>query len=1021
MSGTPSEFINKSTEIVRAGAGAGKTRALSLKVISICEQFLKENKSLPKLIVTTFTRKATEELRERITTYALESKTPGIKDLVRSRQYLHVSTIHGVLSLFLRNYGTLAGLDSDFQVLDTQASRNLAKRTLKDVLKKHSGEVGLFESFSFEQCLDAFLDYRRSQMTYPSSKPFSAKDFNIAKEKLLNPRLGHLIELTESAISQCSHQKWNDYLKKYRSELDNPLNISVRIKNLDPKPQFRGEPFDPEVHKEWKDTFEEIVSLESKPGFSSELWPRYEALANELISIGPQFIHELNKTKIEMGLFDSEDLELFSLDVIRKEPQLGKAFAADWDHWLVDEYQDTSPTQVEIINQLMGSRPVFFVGDPQQSIYLFRGARKEVFEQRQTLVENSGGIFSQLNINYRSRPELLLAINDQLRAMGPDFLPMKTKSDEIDKKHIAIQTFISGNEENPYSEIARNILESIKGGARADDFCVLARTNQVLMNMAVYFESLNIPCCVHSASGYFSRREVLDLMSLLKFLWNPFDHMNLIRLLRSPWFRVDDQKLVDWQSAKANSLWHHILNKHKEEASISQLIELQSQVRKSGLSSAFIKGLASSKMIELSHYHDPTGRRESNIWKLINWISTQERKPGYSPVKLFRQFDLALMGFDEESDAAASKEPNRVNLMTVHKSKGLNFKHVIIPHMEKRPKYSTARAHENVFVFSESEKKWCLGIEHDSKLAHAPSALLSLQQLEDRERDENQRLLYVAMTRAEESLWLHVLDKDRKSKKPMPKDAWAASLKFLNEGKDLIEKVGYRIKIHRDNSGPIEIVDNQAAKKIKIPDRFLLKLTESAQNRFSVSSLIEEQSPLAEITPESEVKPASVDAIQTSLMAPSLGTILHSAFEGLKYGSRETSLEKLSGFIDKNELDQYSKSFDYVLNLKSPPMQMLIKNGEVEWGFQLKTHRGILEGQIDLWGKLDEEVFVVDYKSGNPRYSEKALQQLRLYAYALHQAYGFKNFQLAVVYPLAEKTKIESFSDFATIQKTYFL
>ena len=79
-----------------------------------------------------------------------------------------------------------------------------------------------------------------------------------------------------------------------------------------------------------------------------------------------------------------DDLEFMTIKILREKPQIIKPFSEEWNYWLIDEYQDTTPLQAKILDELRGSSKEFIVGDPQQSIYLFRGARSEVFENKRT-------------------------------------------------------------------------------------------------------------------------------------------------------------------------------------------------------------------------------------------------------------------------------------------------------------------------------------------------------------------------------------------------------------------------------------------------------------------------------------------------------------------------------------------------------------------------------------------------------------------------------------------------------------
>ena len=200
---------------------------------------------------------------------------------------------------------------------------------------------------------------------------------------------------------------------------------------------------------------------------------------------------------------------------------------------------------------------------------------------------------------------------------------------------------------------------------------------------------------------------------------------------------------------------------------------------------AFRKLIFKSQLVDFSHWQDTTGRKESNVWKLITELRVSERSPGFNLVSLFRKFERALNFIDDEPDAVASKEPNKINLMTIHKSKGLKFKYVILPHMDKVVRASSSKGHTLPIVENEDMNKWSplIPVGEKNEMKHSSGALLALDELSQREAEESLRLFYVAITRAEEALCFHGLEQPKK-------DSWADELQFWNykDGKHQFDK-----------------------------------------------------------------------------------------------------------------------------------------------------------------------------------------------------------------------------------------
>jgi ATP-dependent exoDNAse (exonuclease V) beta subunit len=167
----------------------------------------------------------------------------------------------------------------------------------------------------------------------------------------------------------------------------------------------------------------------------------------------------------------------------------------------------------------------------------------------------------------------------------------------------------------------------------------------------------------------------------------------------------------------------------------------------------------------------------------------------------------------------------------------------------------------------------------------------------------------------------------------------------------------------------------------------------------------------------SQVLEAGEKAVKSGLPAAALnlrrwgraaeGALMHRLFETLKY-REDWDLKELA---DKNfpaRSAEVLKALEWTLSLRAPPMERLIRDGEVEWGYQYKTPFGLLEGQIDLWGffPASNELWIVDYKTGRPEYEEKALRQLWLYSLALRRLHPAAKIKLAVIYPFDERLSV---------------
>lgn len=1046
MPDTASEFL-KRHEIVRAGAGAGKTYTLTHKVMDIAAEHVAREGRWPRIVVTTFTRKATQELRERLMLLALEEK-PELVDFVNSRSHLMVSTIHGVMDLYLKRYGAHICIDPGYKVITGLQATKLARQILRQAILTDVDAI-LLETYPFN-ALTALV--RRLDAAWgenAEARPCDVAEFERLFAERAQRVASTLIASADSIASETTKSDWVEMADTYR-RLAQILRSGKWAENrgrclevLDGMKTARKSAKNPAVSDETaaeakaaRESVKELRDVVYDPAAWSHFAERFGAIER----VARKFSEAFRREKRDRGWLEINDLELRAMDCMRAHPETAKAFSKEWDHWLVDEYQDTSPFQVALLRRLIGEEPCFIVGDPQQSIYLFRGARSDVFARREKEIVDAGGSRRLLTVNRRSHPELLLFFNDFFSRLEPPFQPMEpflAEGATPDPSKIVAHVYVSspiqaaaaasGSEdeeseaetESPSEEggkhddemkaIVAYVQQLREKGARPEDICVLARTNAVLEEVAEWLARYNQPAHVHAASGFFDRRETRDALALLKFLVNPHDAFNLVELLRSPWFRVPDRTLVEITNSRPPSLWEHLLAQRSmatELEPVSRLERLLEESRNIGISGAFKKALVQSGFIDLSHRHDTSGRRESNVWKLIARLEAEECRPGFNPLA-FVTGTTAELKIEEgggEGDAVAAVEPDRINLMTIHASKGLEFKHVILPRMEQRPRLTTSES----FVFDAEGGRWAARVPYGENADMTPSLAESVhvERFREQELQEHARVLYVALTRAVESLFLTWTG-------PALTNSWAEMCRLdLTPG--VHREASYSYEVHE---GPWEPVLAAEEKHGEIEPRPRFKdVVLPPMGPSSLKSTSEEAKPFS-VTEMLERKPGLVVSAETQrdvvriLKSAAVGTAVHKLMELLKYPSKDRMNRLVTKWFPGDE-ERVLAAVDYVRFAKKPPLAEIIVNGEVEWGFSVLVEGLLIEGQIDLWGRTnDGHLWIVDYKTGTPEFKEKAFEQMSLYALALRHSglvEASEKIQMAAVYPFAREIFIEN-------------
>ncbi|MCB0361256.1 MAG: UvrD-helicase domain-containing protein, partial [Bdellovibrionales bacterium] len=625
------------SEIVRAGAGAGKTTTLTKQVLQVAFEFYHRHQSFPRMVVTTFSRKATQELSERLVVEGIKTDRPDFLDYVSSRASIQISTIHGVLSLFLRRYGHLLDLDSGFRLLSESDAHLMAKGLLREILIDSPRHLDLLETWAVKDLIEMLRFYHCAVLANRDIQVASLETNFSLMGLYFGPEVSQLLKDIKQARSETEVESWKEYFTRLEeilvqigklSQSKGWTELDQMISRLGRKPSFSTkkvpEAFSPELRHRIEQLWKKIGDKLKKRGVRFESWETIRIQSLAFQDLAESFHSLFLEKKEKLGLIEMGDLELMTLEKLRQHPEVGEAFARDWDYWLIDEFQDTSPVQVELLKLLMGDRQSFLVGDPQQSIYLFRGARSEVFEEKWQDVKRQGGKQMEKRTNYRSNPPLLHFINQVFAQIGDQFSPMEPKKSEGEcSREVAVfaeaKYFVHQEEEvqTEMAAIVHHIQRLVDRGVSFENICILGRTNRHLEEVARYLRKQAYPVHVHAASGFYRRREVVDGLSLVRFLLNPRDNVNLIALLRSPFFRVSDQELAEWLGSKPLSLWDYLQREKVVHSSLVQLSNYLEEVDRIGLSETLRKMVLNEGIMDFSLHYDATGRREANIWKFL--------------------------------------------------------------------------------------------------------------------------------------------------------------------------------------------------------------------------------------------------------------------------------------------------------------------------------------------------------------------------------------------------------------------
>ncbi len=436
-----------------------------------------------------------------------------------------------------------------------------------------------------------------------------------------------------------------------------------------------------------------------------------------------------NQRCFKSGAMDFDDLLLNTYHLLNEFPDVLYKYQNKFQYILVDEYQDTNHVQYLIIKKLAAlNENICVVGDDAQSIYSFRGANIQNILNFK--IDYPDFKTFKLEQNYRSTSNIVNLANSLITHNRKQIEKAVWTKNENGEKIIICKT-LNDNEEGRI--VANTISElHIKENANWKDYAVLYRTNAQSRALEEALRKKNIPYKIYGGLSFYARKEVKDVLAYFRMCINPKDEEALKRIINYPTRGIGTttlQKLIIAANNFGVSIWEVLTDLEKYELKINKgTVEKLSQfatlinsyiVQKDNIDAyTLAEQIAKNSGIFHDLYSDKTTEgvsRFENLQELLNGIKDfSEKEEGRNTLELFMQ-DVALL---TDADNEKEDDYNKVTLMTIHAAKGLEFPYVFVVGLE-----------ENLFP--------------------------SLMTLDSRDGlEEERRLFYVAITRAEKRLFL---------------------------------------------------------------------------------------------------------------------------------------------------------------------------------------------------------------------------------------------------------------------------
>jgi ATP-dependent helicase/nuclease subunit A len=544
------------------------------------------------------------------------------------------------------------------------------------------------------------------------------------------------------------------------------------------------------------------------PAYDEQAERRHLALARAFYATSLRIIEAYESAKSRQSRLDFEDLQIRARDLLRNNPAVLEECRQRFRAILVDELQDTNSLQWEIVNLLVSAggparkkpplRPaaLFGVGDPKQSIYRFRGAEVEVFHQVLARVGREGR--RGLTASFRLHGGGAALVNHLFPdLMGDGYEPVEGRREQrnaavgeclivLEPKGKPLDAAAGHAEEA--ARLAARLREIVAAGAltvedadggtwrpaRYGDIAVIFRRMTYLHLYEEALERCGVPYYVVAGAGFYKQQEVIDAVNLLRVLDDPADDLHLAGVLRSPFFAVSDEGLYRLR-ALGPSLYHALAAgaradrlAEEDRRGIARAAALLPQWAAAkdrlGLASLIEQAVFNSGYAAASVGRFGGARAYANLGQMAE-LARQFDRRGLYALADYVEYVTDFMQSEMRMEQAPIEAPggDTLRLMTIHKAKGLEFPIVAVPDLGYSPRGPAAP-----YVLHPVGGLAVRTRDEEAAAGDACAMALARHDEAAAQREENWRLLYVAMTRARDYLLLSSHDSSRAP----PEDSW---------------------------------------------------------------------------------------------------------------------------------------------------------------------------------------------------------------------------------------------------------
>ncbi len=793
---------------VTAGAGTGKTSTLVARYLALLEDGI----PLRQIAAITFTRKAAREMRNRARQEIgkhlalLEAATAERRKWSAYYDELdaaRIGTIHSLCGEILRAHPAEARIDPRFAVLDETEAALLVGETVEASLAWAAETDGLLPLFELLrerplQSLMAMLLSKRLAVAEMVNRLPAEGIIDIWQEALQTTQAAMLDQIlsdpafidARQTLAGSQAVNADDKMEVQRQmalaavdSLDGG-SLASKLRDLSALDRInltggsqRSWPGGQEQLKEVKEALKYMrESYRGRPVLGQSLNVQDEAIAAAMPAVYALFEYAqttYQARKAEREAVDFDDLEALAIELLATHPEIRAYWQEQIKALLVDEFQDTNEHQRQFMRLLCPDPgKLFIVGDAKQSIYRFRGADVTVFAAEKEQMAGQNGDLIDLDISYRAHELLLAGMNQLLRPiLGDDvpdrpswvapFAPLlpgtKSVKQDLSPPFVEIQATL-GTKGEALPRAAAALAARLahlhsENGLDYGDMAILCRASNAFQYYENALDKAGIPYLTVAGKGFYDRAEIRDLLNALQAIADPHDDLALVGLLRSPACGISDVTLyhLGRQRLANESLWDSLqqetrLNDIEENDRLQKVVtlirDLHQQAGRIPVADIFKQFLDRTfYRAILRRIAQPRALR--NTAKFLADIHDSE----LVSVAEFLEYAQALRDSGGREGEARATAGGAVQIMSIHAAKGLEFPVVVLGDAG-----SAARSPGGFLVDPN------LGVllpTSNGEEVQATGYQLGQMAAREQEEAETARLLYVALTRAEQMLLIN--------------------------------------------------------------------------------------------------------------------------------------------------------------------------------------------------------------------------------------------------------------------------